>query len=189
MSGNKADMSLEHQLELAISGLTNDFKRWDTVYKEGTFDPTYTDGFNLSLVRNRIVNNKTRIEALCSELGCEIPEIYFRDTPPEIDRDYMAKADDIRLKARIAYVELSKSSYYKELLTYENKLSIKQLESICFFAVKGYVTRLAEAINKDNLVSMRLYIDWERYIESFKNCLERAKKFVPEPVQLTFAEF
>ena len=187
MAKRKADMSLEYQLKLAIEGLTNDFKRWDTIYSEGCFDPNYTDGFNLNFKRRHINIAKSRIEKLCEELGCEYPDIYHRPTPPEMDREYMAKENEIRLNARLSYEKLSENSCFKEMLSHEERLTRKQLESICFYAVKGYVTRLAEAIKEDNLVYMRLYCKCEHYIESITTCAERARKLVSEPIRLTVA--
>lgn len=86
--------------------LTNDFARWDHLFKNGGQDPFWPDGMNLGLVRNHVLSDKRRIEELVeadqeelSLFGVSYPDIYYRETPPEVPKDYMAKADEIRQRA------------------------------------------------------------------------------------------
>ena len=74
------------------------FDRWDHLNVHGGSDPTWTDGVNMNLVRNHILYGKREIEENMTPLL--YPEIYYRDTPPEVDRDYMARADEIRVNAK-----------------------------------------------------------------------------------------
>ena len=74
------------------------FNRWDSLYQYGGNDPFGSDGCNLGLLRNQILNYKhLTTETMPSE---QYPEIYFRETPPEVDRDYMSRANEIRINAK-----------------------------------------------------------------------------------------
>lgn len=73
---NKPEESPAEQLE-------NEFARWDYLYQHGGSDPFYPDGVNLNLVRNYIIYAKRHVAEAASD--CELPEIYYRDTPPEVD--------------------------------------------------------------------------------------------------------
>ena len=49
----------------------------------------------MNLVRNHIIFTKEKMK----EAG-EFTETYYRELPPEVDRDYMARADEIRRNAK-----------------------------------------------------------------------------------------
>ena len=65
--------------------------------KDGGHDPFWSDGVNMNLVWNYIIFYKLEIEKRMSE--SEYLQIYYRETPPETDSNYMAQPDRIRLQA------------------------------------------------------------------------------------------
>ena len=177
--------SVEQRLQEAIESCEASYKQWNNIYENGCMDPSWPDGVNLNLVHNHIHYYKKIIEECSDELGLDYPEIYFRDIPPKVDSDYIAQPERIVSDANEAYKVLSEHPSYKKLLTLSSQFSPKQLEKICFPAVIGYVRNLKNFIARNDLVSMRRYRNYKRYIESFEECLKRAEDLEPEDYQLT----
>lgn len=87
-------------LQINISELQESFLRWEYLYQNGGQDPFWSDGCNLYLVRNHIFYYKGKIKEICEESGLSLPEIYFKEEPPEVDRNYYAKHDEIVNKSK-----------------------------------------------------------------------------------------
>lgn len=88
----KKELSLEDELK-------RDFERRENLYKNGGSDPFWSDGLNLNLVRNHIINDKRRIEESYSK--SDYPQIYYKPTPLLVSDNYMCpndKYNDIRIK-------------------------------------------------------------------------------------------
>lgn len=177
--------SLEKQLEEAIANHAAEYKQWYHYWKYGGSDPFWPDGSNMHLIRNHIIYYKRQMKELCEQIGCDLPECYAEALPPEVDKDYMARRGEIESGAAIALEKFESYPAYRELLTFRTKLSKKQLESICYFNVLGYVEGVRTAIDQKDHVSMRRYGRYEHYLESFDQCLERAKALEPEEFQLS----
>ena len=175
----------KEQLAAEVFFCEEEYGQWKLLYEEGGQDPFYADGVNLSFTRNHIVYHKGRIESLCAELGREKPEIYYRELPPEVPYDYMAQADSIRKQALDALQDYESSKSYIALCSKKKELGPKQREEICLAAVLGYVEELRRAIHEDDLITMRLHWNSERYLQSFDDCLKRAEQVKPEAYQLT----
>ncbi len=175
----------EQRLQEAIASCERSYKHWQDIYENGCTDPSWPDGVNLNLVHNHIHGYKKIIRECSDELGLEYPEIYFRDIPPKVESDYIAQPERIVRDAEEAYRVLSENPSYKKLLAMKSQFSPKQLEKICYSAVVGYVSNLKKFISQNDLVSMRRYRNYGRYIESFDECLKRAESLEPEEFQLT----
>lgn len=156
--------------------LIEDFTRWEHLCTYGGQDPNWEDGCNLNLVRNHIINNKRRLEALEY-----FPEIYSKETPPEVDNKYMARAEEIRENAKKTLAIYLVDSDYLYLVENAPKVNKKQSESICLSNVIGYVSGLKKFIETDNLVRMRLHENPDRYLDSFKSCRKKLEKILNEP--------
>ena len=96
-------------LEALTQCLEREFKHWEHLYTYGGYDPFYADGSNLNLVRNHILSFKRQMERFMEKEEQELtlfassyPDVYYKETPPEVSDDYMARADEIRdmLKAQ-----------------------------------------------------------------------------------------
>ena len=179
------DPPLEKQLEEAIANHAAEYKQWYHYRKYGGQDPSWPDGCNMHLIRNHIIYYKRQMKELCGQIGCELPECYAEALPPEVDRDYMARPEEIRESARLALEKMEQYPAYVELLGIGRMFSKKQLDKICYFSVLGYVKGLKIAIEKDDLVSQRRYGSYEHYLESFDSCLQRSKELEPEEFQLS----
>lgn len=81
-----------------VRELANSFAHWEDVYRNGCSDPFWPDGVNLNLIRNHIIYHKEEIKDKFPR--DQYPDIYYRETPPEVPNDYMAQADEIRKAAR-----------------------------------------------------------------------------------------
>lgn len=168
------------ELKKLIKELEDSFDRWEHLKEYGGQDPFWEDGGNMNLVRNHIFNEKRRIQEYCEEKKLELPEIYYRETPQEVDDKYMARADEIRKNANIALKEYKTNENYQYLLKVINRLNKKQIEKTSINNVIGYCRGLEDYIKQDDLVAMRRHEGYERYLDSFSNCRKRVEEILNE---------
>lgn len=168
------------ELKKLIQELEDRYNRWQYLKQHGGQDPFWEDGGNMNLVRNHIISEKRRIKELCNEKDLELPEIYYKETPPEVDNKYMARADEIRENAKIALKEYKANEDYQYLLKAINRLNKRQINQTSIDNVIGYCSNLESYIEDDNLVAMRRHEGYERYLDSFKNCRERVEEILEE---------
>lgn len=155
------------------------FDHWDDLYKNGGCDPSYSDGGNLNMVRNQIVCRKQDIEKAYP--SGDYPEIYHRETPPEVDRDYMANADEIRVSAKNSLAAYRQDENFCLIQAQAPSLNAKTAKQLCVAAILGYATHLECAIAADELIYMRIHKNPKRYLESFEQCANqiRAAQLTP----------
>ena len=169
--------------------IAEEVKHWQDLKDHGGSDPFWEDGCNMNLTRNHIIICKNEIEKMCKEDGIEYPEGYNIPTPPQVAGNYMAKPDQIREDAKNSLALYEKDENYLWLLDHGAGLSEREKENTCYKNVVGYAKWLREAIDKDDLLYMRLHRDPEWRIESFQRCrqnverIERAKEKT-KPVEL-----
>lgn len=156
-----------HETDYATA-LENEYARWDELFTKGGSDPFWTDGSNLSLVRNHILYYKEQLEKQENSLF-GLPDIYYRETPPEVDCDYMARPDEIREIARKAMEIIDADENLKFVREQAPSLSEAQLKQFCIAAIINYAENLRRAIAEDDLIIMRRYENPEHYLESFES--------------------
>jgi hypothetical protein len=153
--------------------LKDRYSRWEHLYKYGGSDPNWSDGCNMNLIRNHIINIKKQME----ESG-QFTNTYYRDLPPEVNRDYMARADEIRKNAKDSLKAYKNHTDYLFLLDAIKLLNKRQIEETCIDYVTGYVKGLEMFIERDNLIDMRRHEHPERYIESFVSCRKKVEQIL-----------
>lgn len=188
MTKNASQNSPESQLKIYAERLQSDFDRRDYLLANGGTDPNYTDGYNINFKRRHIIINKKKIGEICEEHNLPYPDIYFRETPDDVDELYMVNVEGIISKAKSVYEEMSVYPAYLELLTYEDKFSEKELQSVHYYSVVGMVTRLKRAIEENNYLNMRTFSRTTFSYECLDRCLERIKVLSPEPVGLSVSK-
>lgn len=179
-------------LKKLIEELEDRFARWEHLKKHGGQDPFWSDGCNMYLVGNHIFYYKNQIKELCEKESMELPEIYHKETPPEVDKDYMARADEIRKNAKRALAEYKASKDYQYLLSVVGRLGKREIEQTSIDNVIGYCRGLESFIEKDDLVAMRRHESWERYLQSFWDCRKRVEEILkeePKEGQISLFEF
>ena len=139
--------------------------RWTYIAEHGCSDPFWSDGCNMNLVRNHIIYAKRNIEKL-----------YNIPLPPEMDNNYMARADEIRRNADKILTEYLDDLDYQYLLRKAGSLTDKQKESAGIPVVLNYVNCLRDAISRNDLITMRRHEKAGFYKTSFKECAERLKE-------------
>ena len=175
--------------------LEREFKHWDTLYHHGSYDPFYADGMGLNLTRNHIIRCKQLMEELAgnqeaSLFGSVFPEIYYKETPPEVDYHYMANPEAIRARAKeqISLYEQDESFQYllsiKDTVFPNNQETKETKEAhLPYFQVLR-LQHYNKSYEDDDLVAMRrdFYVDydrlkedWVRYAEEIKSFLAREK--------------
>lgn len=108
------------------------------------------------------------------------PEIYYRETPPRVDMNYMARPDEIRENAKLSLIQFEENAGLQYLREAVRGVSDKQAERLHIRNILGYAEKLRTAIAEDDLVSMRRYENPERYIESFERAAEALRQLEPE---------
>lgn len=154
--------------------LAEDFQHWDLLYRSGGSDPFYADGLNLNLVRNHIIYDKKQLEKMIKDGN--YPDIYYRETPPEVDNAYMARADEIRDNAKRTLMVYQLDSHYIWCKSHAAALQPKELKCFPVENILGYVKTLASAIETDDLITMRRHETPERYLDSFARCEQEMRR-------------
>lgn len=150
------------------AALENDYARWDELFTKGGSDPFWADGVNLNLVRNHILYDKEQLEKQENSLF-GLPDVYYRETPPEVDSDYMARTDEIRENARKAMEIIDTDENLKFVREQSASLSEQHIKQWCIPAIINYAENLRRAIAEDDLIIMRRYEHPEHYLESFES--------------------
>lgn len=132
----------------------------------GGSDPFYPDGVNMNLIRSHIIYYKRRIEENIADGN--FPEIYYKETPPEVDNGYIACADEIRQNAAETLKVYKADEKYLWCAEQFSKLTGKEIKRSCIANILGYVSGLEQAIAADDLITMRRHRNPDRYIDSFE---------------------
>ena len=157
----------KHETDYAAA-LENEYARWDEVFTKGGSDPFWTEGVSLSLIRNQILYCKEQLAKQENSLF-GLPDVYYRETPPEVDPNYMARPDEIREKARKAMEIIDADENLKFIREQSASLSERQIKQWCIPAIINYAENLRRAIAADDLIIMRRYEHPDSYLESFES--------------------
>ena len=160
-------MSRKHETDYAAE-LENNYARWDKVFTEGGSDPFWADGVSLSLIRSQILYCKEQLAKQENSLF-GLPEIYYREIPPEVDSDYMARPDEIRENARKAMEIIDADENLTFVREQFPSLSEQRIKQWCIPAIINYAENLRRAIAADDLIIMRRYEHPDSYLESFES--------------------
>ena len=183
-------MAKKNETENLTEELAKSFERWEHLREHGGSEPFYADGGSMYLVRNHIMYYKqTMVEQYGRDYE-KYPEIFYREPPPEVDNDYMARAEEIKDGAAQALEYYLSDPNFHYLLANKDMLTEKEAKQISLYNVLGYASGLASAIKDGDLISMRRHAGRpEGYLESFAQCATRMmqlideKKKAPEQVQ------
>lgn len=156
-----------HETDYAAA-LENGYARWDKLFTEGGSDPSWADGVNLNLVRSQLLYDKEQLVKQENSLF-GLPDVYYRETPPEVDNDYMARPDEIRENARKAMEIIDADENLKFVREQFPSLSEQQRKQWCLPAIINYAENLRRAISADDLIIMRRYEHLDSYLESFES--------------------
>lgn len=173
----------EEVLQTLCDSLEEAHMRWQELYTKGGSDPFYTDGENLSIIRNHILYDQERAEKICLENGLERPSMLNKPIPPKVDVDYMANKDEIRVQAEKTLTEAKASDAYLYLQSVEEEvLRHKKLaEKSHISTILSYVSGLERAITEDDYVSMRRRgRPGFGMMEALERCMEEVKEGLAE---------
>ena len=157
----------KHETDYAAA-LENEYARWDEMFTKGGSDPSWADGVNLNLVKNHILYYKAQLAKQENSLF-GLSDVYYRETPPEVDPNYMARPDEIRENARKAMEIIDADENLKFVREQFPSLSEQQRKQYCLPAIINYAENLRRAIAADDLIIMRRYAHPEHYLESFES--------------------
>ena len=170
MAKKKAEVDYAHNLK-------EEFNCWENLKNYGGSDPSWADGINMNLVRNHIIYYKQKIEEKYSKQ--DYPAIYFRETPPQVDDEYMARADEIRQNARKTLSIFEQDENLKLIKRKLQSMNPQFMKQISANNIAGYERGLKTAIAKDDLVSMRRYEYSDYYLSSFQSCADKIRGYTP----------
>ena len=159
--------------------LIREYEHWEYLKEFGGNDPHYDDGVNMNLIRNHIIHRKNEMEKLYGKDMGKYPDIYFRELPPKVERQYVAQADKIRDKAIKSLEIYLADTNFQYLLLNREMLDKKEIDNTCINNVLGYVSGLVSALKSDDLITMRRHaFKPESYQESFAGCAEKVKQIL-----------
>ena len=155
------------------AALENSFARWDYIHEHGCSDPFWADGVNMNLVRNHIMYYKQKLSEEATLFL--LPEAYYREVPPEVDNNFMARPDEIRQNAARSMQIIDADENLKFVQQQSVHLTEKQLKRLCIPAILGYAENLRRAISEDDLLTMRRYENPNGYLESFQSAAQKLR--------------
>ncbi|MDR1093473.1 MAG: hypothetical protein LBL66_04920 [Clostridiales bacterium] len=157
--------------------------RWAHIYEYGCSGPFYPDGVNLDLVRNHISYYRRKIkETMTPE---NYPAAYFKEVPPKVDYNYIARPDEIRAAARASLAAYKADPNYQYIVRNSGDFTPKTRGKLYIDTVIGYATGLERDIENDDLLGMRRHKRDARYIELFEDCAHKMRETPPETVQFS----
>lgn len=174
----KKKLDPETRLKQIADDLEKTYRRWEHYRDDGGSDPSWPDGVNMNLLRNRAFYFKNEIQQFCEENGLSIPDICRRPAPPETPNDYMARRGEIADHARESLARYEVNPDYLYLLENREKLNEAEQKIICVSNIIRYVSALKDAITRNDFVYMRRHEHSECYIRSFQNCAERMREIL-----------
>ena len=104
-----------------------------------------------------------------------LPKAYDREVPPEVDKNYMARPDEIRQNAARSMQIIDADENLKFVQQQSVHLTEKQLKQLCIPAILGYAENLRRAISEDDLLTMRRYENPNGYLESFQSAAQKLR--------------
>ena len=155
------------------AALENSFARWEFIHEHGCSDPFWADGVNMNLVRNHIMYYKQQLSEEATLFL--LPKAYYREVPPEVDNNYMARPDEIRQNAARSMQIIDADENLKFVQQQSVHLTEKQLKQLCVPAILGYAENLRRAISEDDLLTMRRYENPNGYLESFQSAAQKLR--------------
>ena len=174
-------MAKKNETENLTEELAKSFERWEHLREHGGSDPFYADGGSMNLVRNHIMYYKQKMVEQYGSDYEKYPEIFYRETPPEVKDSYMARAGEIKDGAAQALEYYISDPNFLYLLSNKDMLTEKEAKQISLHNVLGYASGLASAIKNGDLISMRRHAGRpEGYLESFAQCASRMMKLIGE---------
>lgn len=163
--------------------LKEDFLRWEHMSQYGGSDPFWSDGVNMNLLRNHIIHNKRELEKKISSKE-ELPEIYYRETPPEADENYYVHSGRIRDEAIKILDQYLNHEDFQFLITVLPEITKEEDKVSCISNVVGYVTGLAVSIKEEDLSVLRQHVlGYEGYMESFVSCAQKIREIKSRPLK------
>ena len=151
--------------------MKNDYEHWKDVYDNGCNDPSWADGFNLNLIRNHIIYDKIQLQKILTE--DELPEIYFKELPSEVDPDYIAKKEEILENAKSYYNVCVHAEGWDKLENAFDFLDENDQEQESMRFLISSVLWLKEYIENEDNVAMRRHKDPTDMINKINKCAER----------------
>lgn len=156
-----------------VEQLEKDYQHWQDVYENGCNDPSWSDGMNLNLIRNHIIYDKRQLKETLDER--ELPEVYYKELPPKVDYDYMAKPVEI-LETAIRYY--SECTSLEEWNTLDNAFDFLDRKDSKQQSVRFLVSRIRNlkiAIDSMDYVTMRRFKDPTEDVEKIRTYTKELK--------------
>ena len=169
----------EITVESIVKNMESEYERWDFYMNGGGSDPTWSDGCNMNLIRNHIMSYRRQLlEKSPNEE--QLPQIYHKELPPEMPNDFMAMPDVIRENAKKSLATYKANETYQWCKKNAERIPEKQLKKSTIPYVLGYVSGLEQAIEEDDLITMRRHRNPEKYVDSFDRCKKDIEKLLPQ---------
>lgn len=182
-------------LESLTQCLEREFSHWEHLYTYGGYDPFYADGSNLNLVRNHILSYKREIDRFMEMEAQEptlfassYPDVYYKETPPEVPNDYMARADEIRVRAHVQLALYEKDPNFCYIRDYHRQVfpdgeSTRAIKSAGLYpSISGQTVWFRKYLEQDDLIALRraFYEPYEQKAVRWAQQAQKMKEFLSE---------
>lgn len=106
----KREKTARELIDEYSADISREIAEWQDIAENGCNDPFWSDGCNMSLIKNHILYYKRIIAELCEENGLPLPSEFFLPTPPDVSPNYMANITSDNAKARLARITAGRSN-------------------------------------------------------------------------------
>lgn len=166
--------------------LRKSFEMWNELKNNGGTDPGWSDGMNMNLIRNHILYYK---DQLLKNQPENLPAIFFTETPPEVDSNYMANKEKICADAMELLRLISVNSDFLYIVSRKEELDGQKDEDSQLIGVIRAAASLEDAFLKKDYVVMRRILRSRSLELELHNCAEKMKKRPTIQRQLTWDDF
>ena len=163
-------MSKKEELGKELAKKENE---WKYLLEKGGSDPFHEDGWLMNNIREYIVSLKKRCEKEFPE--GDYPPEYYIETPPVTKNSYVARASEIRKKAKKTLALYHQDPNYLWLREQLDNLDDKQIAETGIQRVVNYPEALEFFIKRGDLLGMRMHEDSDKRLRSFERCRKKVE--------------
>jgi hypothetical protein len=151
------------------------YNEYFDILENGSDDALWEDGGNMNLCANHFCYYKAQIKETYHRKGWTCLDWIHKNLLIEVPNDYMARQEAIRSGAQKALEIFESDKNLSLIRRCIGIISKDERDSIYADTILGYYTKLKDAIEEDDLVTMRLYKNYNLYLDAFKQCADKLK--------------
>lgn len=165
------------QLEADSLQLAALFMKWDRVAEAGSTSTIWTDGHELNVIRNQIIDAKKKVG---SYISTSFRECATREIPPQMSELYMVHADEIMANAKETLEVFRENADYQYLVKNSGRIDVEQRTKLKLNSAIYQPVTLEKLIKRDRLIKLKQYMYREKYLNEFQVCRKKLECLLEE---------